>query len=453
MTSNKYKEGVLVTFLILLLSGSLHAQGLQPSPDLLLLDCGYGAAALGMAGAFVPVATDLSAVYWNPAGTAQTNGMQFFMDYSVSSDSDEDFASEESLDSFQSAQRFSLSGNQFNSFALSYTFQVGKNRFTPIGAWHRMHYSSPDRELKAPASTVDFITPQQFFQSEGTFTESRDGGEEEWTFGLAAMISGNILFGGTINFLKGNPDLNMSGTFRDSLIDTTGTITSDISLEQTTNEDLSGTYVKLGMLFLPQSPIRLGGTLRFPYTRSSTLTLKRTGTVTTDGISTPLQQDARAETSVNVPMEWSVGAGILQKGTVISATVTYSDWSTVLRTVTDSSNPLLIPNSELLYPVLRPNARQTSLLQYRIGTEYTSGKEGTGLILRAGYLWDGQPYGNGKREYLTGFSFGAGVAARSFRADVAYATEGGDVRLTRDSTADTHLSLRRFIFSVSLLSQ
>lgn len=453
MIAFQFKKSLLVAFLFILLTGVLHAQGLQPSPDLLLLDSGYGAAALGMGGAFVSVATDLSAVYWNPAGTAQLNGMQFFIDYSVSSDSDEDFASEEQPNSFQSAQRYSLTGNQFNSFALSYTFRTKSYRFTPFGAWHRYNYSSPERELKEPAGMVNFLTPREFYQSEGTLSENRDGGDEEWAFGMAAMVSGNILFGGTISFLKGNPQLNMTGSFHDTFVDEAGTTRSDVTLNQTNSEDLSGSSFKLGMLFYPQGPVRLGGTLRFPYTRKSDLTFKQSGTVVTNGISAPLQQEARAKAEVDVPMEWSLGAAVMQKGSIVSFSVTYSDYSETVQTVRGSTNPLLIPDSELLYPVLRPGALQTSLLQYRVGTEYIPGKDGTGLIIRGGYVWDGQPYGNGDRRYFSGFSFGAGFAARSFRADLAYVREKGDVRLTSYSTGDSNLSVGRFIFGVSLLSQ
>lgn len=453
MIISEPKKGLIFAITVFLFTSSLFAQGLQPAPDLLLLDSGYGAAALGMAGAFTPVATDLSAIYWNPAGAAQTNGMQFFIDYSISGDNNEDFAAEVQPDTYESPQRFALKGNQFSSFAVSYTFQTRSYRFTPLFAWHRTDYSSPRRNLKEPAGLVNFITPQVFFQSEGSFSESRKGGDEEWAFGIAAMASKDVLFGGTINFLKGSPETKLTGTFQESFINQTGTARSDLTLDQTTSEDLSGTYFKLGLLFFPQGPIRLGGNLRFPYTRSSDLTLKRSGTVTEDGVSTPLAEDARAQTQVDVPMEWSVGAAIVNAGAIISATVTYSDWSQTVQSVSGSSNTLLIPETSLLYPVLRAGAVQNSLLQYRLGTEYVPSKKGTGLMMRAGYLWDGQPYGNGERRYFKGYTFGAGFLTRSFRIDGAYMKESGDARLTSFSSGDSSLSVRRFLISLSLLSQ
>ena len=41
-------------------------------------DFGVGARAMGMGGAFVSVANDFTALYWNPAGLAQIERMEFF---------------------------------------------------------------------------------------------------------------------------------------------------------------------------------------------------------------------------------------------------------------------------------------------------------------------------------------------------------------------------------------
>src|SRR6188508_2961803 len=91
--------------LLLLFAAPLHAQTVEPAPTILLLESGNGAAALGMGGAFTAVANDLSAVYWNPAGIAQLNGIQFYVDYSFNLDSDEDLAAEVSTSRFDSPQR------------------------------------------------------------------------------------------------------------------------------------------------------------------------------------------------------------------------------------------------------------------------------------------------------------------------------------------------------------
>lgn len=438
---------------LLFISGFVAAQSLEPAPDLRLLSSGYGAAALGMGGAFTAVADDLSAIYWNPAGPSQNTGMQFFVDYSFSSDSDEDFAAEVQPNTFQSPQRYSLSGNRFNSFAFSYTFETKSHRFTPLVAWHRTSYLAPERSLKEPAGFMEFETQQVFFQSEGLFKEKIDGGENEWAVGMSAMVSKNVLFGGTLNFLTGNPETHLTGTFHDSLNNERGTTLTDVTLDQKTREELSGSYFKVGLLFFPGGPVRLGGTMRFPYTRSSTLKLDRGGSAVTDGESFPISAQASAKTEVDQPLEWSVGAAILRSGAILSASVTYSDWSDVQRVVRNSTDANLIPEESLLYPSLRDGALQTSLLQYRVGTEYTPGSKGSGLVLRAGYFWDGQPYGGSQREYFDGYSFGGGYMTRTFRIDGTYTRESGNPHLTVFSDGDSHISHRRFLISLTLLGQ
>lgn len=453
MILTEFKRCVLIALWFVVLGGSAFAQVLQPAPDLQLLNAGYGAAALGMGGAFTAVATDLSATYWNPAGAALQSGMQFYVDYSLGRDSDVDFAAEVQPNRFDDAQRFALSGNEFRSFAFAYTFQTKSYRFTPMVAWQRTGFSFPERQLKEPAGVTNFLTPGVSLQSEGTFQEQTKNAEHEWAVGMSAMVSQNVLIGGTLNFLTGDPETRLSGAFHDSLVNQTETTRTDFTIDQKTTESLSGTYFKIGMLFFPNGPIRLGGTLRFPYTRSSTLKLARAGTAVTDGQSTPVALAASASTEVDVPMEWSAGAALIRSGAIVAGSVTYSDWSTTQRIVTGSTDTLLIPEESLPYPLLRVGGIQNSLLQYRIGTEYIPGRQGSGIVMRAGYMWDGQPYGNGNRSYLKGYSFGAGYITRSFRIDGAYLRETGDARLTSFSAADAHLAERRIALTITFMGQ
>lgn len=453
MIITELRRSVLIVLCSFVFGGSAFAQVLEPAPELRLLNAGYGAAALGMGGAFTAVATDLSATYWNPAGAALQNGMQFYVDYSLGRDSDEDFAAEVQPNRFDDVQRFALTGNQFRSFAFAYTFQTKSYRFTPMVAWQRTDYAFPDRQLKETAGAVNFLTPQVFFQSEGTFQEETKSAEHEWAVGMSAMVSQNVLIGGTLNFLTGDPEIRLSGVFHDSFVNQAGTTRTDLTIDQKTTESLSGTYFKIGMLFFPRGPIRIGGTLRFPYTRSSTLKIARAGTAVTDGQSTPVALAASASTEVDVPMEWSAGAAIIRSGAIVAGSVTYSDWSTTQRVVTGSTDPLLIPELSLPYPLLRFGGIQNSLLQYRVGTEYIPGRQGSGIVMRAGYMWDGQPYGNGDRSYLKGYSFGAGYITSTFRIDGAYVRESGDARLTPFSAADAHLAERRIELNITFMGQ
>jgi long-subunit fatty acid transport protein len=437
----------------------VFAQGLQPQPPLELLNAGWGAPATGLGGAYVGIAEDLTAIYWNPAGLAQLPGLQVFGEYYISGDQDEDYAAEVFADRFESAQRFSGSGNQFDFVGVSYAFTSGSTRIVPAFAWHRNSGNPLERDLKELAGVVDFLTPSTFIQSQGAFNQEFKHPGEEYSVAVAASVNNQIMFGGTINFPGSTPETILTGLFHDTFNDISGptTIRSDITLEQSLEEDVSGISFKAGFLFVPIEALKFGGTLRFPYTRRADLTLERQGTITTEGSTRPIQENATAETEIDIPFEWSVGASVfLRAGLRVTGSVTYADWEEVQQVTRNSSNPLLIPNSVLPYPSLRTNAfPQNSLLQWRGGLEYIMGQQGDGLSLRAGIFRDGQPYGDADsdRTNLDGYSFGAGYMSAGFGIDVAFTREKGDFVLTSTSgNNESSFTFSRFLISVSWIS-
>src|SRR5438874_2607661 len=117
------KTILLASCLLFLFSAPSFAQLLRPVPPFPLLSSGYGATAEGMGGAFVAIASDLSAIYWNPAGLAQQPGWQIYADYMHQGNNSEDFAAEVTPDRLDSRQRFSVSGNRPDSFAVSYSLK------------------------------------------------------------------------------------------------------------------------------------------------------------------------------------------------------------------------------------------------------------------------------------------------------------------------------------------
>src|SRR5688572_23281311 len=137
MIIHESRKALNVLILLLLFSSFSFGQQLEPAPTFRLINAGYGAAALGMGGAFVAVANDMSTIYWNPAGLAQLPGLQLAGDYRVTGDSDEDFAEEVFPNRFESAQRFAISGDQIQAVGVSYS--IGKTHtFVPAFAWHRL---------------------------------------------------------------------------------------------------------------------------------------------------------------------------------------------------------------------------------------------------------------------------------------------------------------------------
>lgn len=445
------------------------AQELEPAPTFRLNNAGYGAAALGMGGAFVAVANDMSAIYWNPAGLAQLPGLQLAGDYRAMADSDEDFSEEVFPDRFESAQRFGISGNQLQAIGVSYAFQ-GKNfTIVPAFAWHRLAATGPERELKETAGVVEFLERDIFVQSEGLFLEDVKDDEEEFTFAVAARASQKILVGGSWSFLRNGPVQTVGGTFHDTLIVPGAQTRTNIDLAQLYREERSGNYLKVGLLFFPRPQLSFGGSVRFPYTIESDIFLERTGdflleeslldadgniisVTTTNGT---LEQNVTATSSIDIPMEVSGGIAIRPSNSVlVSGSVTYSDWTDTVRIVSNSSLPTVLADQTLPYPALRPTALQTSVLQWRAGTEYLFGHFGRGLVLRSGIFRDSHPYADasGERVYWNGYSAGAGLGMGSFRVDVAFVSEKARFFLTPNSRTESQLKHRRWQFSVGYIS-
>ncbi len=443
----------------------VHAQGVQPAPPLHLLNSGYGAAALGIGGAFVAVADDLSAIYWNPAGLTQLSSIRVSVDYRVASGSEENIGARIAAGPLDiSNQPFSLSGNQFQAVAVSYAIRTPGFTIVPAFAFQRLSMIPPNRELQGTA-TADFAG---FISSTGSFRQDFSKGDDEYTLGVGASLTKKVSIGGSWSFVDSGPEETRSGTFRD--IDTAPDVIliDDLDLSETIEQDRHGNYFRLAILAAPSKSFSIGGTVRFPHTETlsnifdgfsatSTFTTQRldqsgnvisttteTNTVTDDGVPTV------HEAQLDVPMEWSTGVSFRPNSSVLVAgSITYADWSDAAENFPQS------PGSQIPYPTLIGDVgNQPSLLQWRGGLQYSLGQPGNRMALRTGYFRDGQPIGTaGERPYFNGFSLGFGYESRIVNADVAFVKENGDVLLTSDSIESSHLSHQRWVFSIAFSGQ
>jgi hypothetical protein len=456
-SKSRFEKVFLFCFLVFFASGSFtFSQNLQPAPPIQLLNSGWGAAALGMGGAYTAIAADLTAIYWNPAGLAQLPGLSIYGDYGINSDSDEDYAAEVLPDRFDSAQRFEVKGNQFDFAGVSYAIESGTTRIVPAFAWHRTSLVGFKRNLKETAGVVEFFSPTVFFQSEGIFQTELKHPDEEFSIGVAASVNNRIMIGGSINFPASDPETRLTGDFHETFIDHNGTSRSDVRLNQTLNEDVSGTSFRVGFLFHPSPIFSFGGTMRFPYSRSADLTLERSGTETSGGVTQNFMERATAASETEIPFEWSLGAAArFRGGVLLSGSVTYANYENSEQVISNSSDRRLIAETTLPFPALRANAgTQHALLQWRGGIEYRAGQ--SGLILRSGIFRDGQPYndeqdGNGVN--LTGYTFGAGYSARGTALDFGFVREKGEIIFTPGSQGLSEFSFRRFFISLSWSGQ
>lgn len=92
------------------------------------LGMGIGARAIAMGGAFVSVANDPSAVFWNPAGLTNLNGTHFFL----SAETPEDFSSA----AITYSPKNSLFGLFKPAIALSYINRLRFRGDSGTGTWN-----------------------------------------------------------------------------------------------------------------------------------------------------------------------------------------------------------------------------------------------------------------------------------------------------------------------------
>jgi long-subunit fatty acid transport protein len=446
----------LFALLFLYLQLPVFAQQLQPAPTFQMLSSGYGARALGLGGAFIAIADDVTAIYWNPAGLGQLTGIQVHADYRFQADSREDFAAEVQPDVFQSQQRYDVTGNQFQSVGGSFAIERKTYAIVPAFSFQRLSSIGPERTLKETAGLVSFIDPRHlvFTQSQGDYQEKFQGGEDELAFGMGVKIHQHFFFGGSLNFLTGGVDTRLTGDFHDNFIPGIDqpNVRRDYNLQQSTEDNLSGFYFRTGILYATPA-WSVGGYVRLPYTRKSDISLVRRGTLSTNGALSQLDETATAKSEANVPTEF--GGAIAFRAAqryLITGSVAYADWTSSELTISNSSNNLLIPETTVSYPTLRPTAgAQHSLLQLRAGTEYMiAGNILNGFALRAGIFRDEQPYANevDNHALFKGYSLGAGYVSKSFNLHVAWVREKGDTVFTPFSAGPSDYVNERWILSV-----
>lgn len=429
--------------------GTVSAQQLSPAPAFQLINSGYGAAALAMGGAYTAVASDLSALHWNPAGIAQSNEFQLYIDYRFQGDSFEDFSEVNGPVQQRSVQRFKVSGKQLNAIALSMPFETKDYIFTPAFAYHKSTDFGADRVMKDVAGVITHGPGSSTLQSEGKLDESGDA-ESEYVFSLSAKVTKKVFIGGNWSFLSGSPETKISGDLTDTEISSGGTQSQTYHYDETTKQSISGNYINVGLLLMPSPAFRFGAAIRFPYTHTEDLQVtQKTGASVVS---------AKATAETDIPLQWTLGFSMVTQGAlIVAASVTSADWSNAVMQISHSTNTAVIPETALPYPTLRVGtSKQFSLLQWRFGTQYTLGHSGSpyGILVRGGYFRDGQPYGNisVNRVWFNGYTFGVGYKAHGYAFDVAFVSENGDLIFTPADHDRSDFKNRRWVFGFTITS-
>ncbi|MFC1712322.1 OmpP1/FadL family transporter [Candidatus Poribacteria bacterium] len=386
-------------------------------------DFGVGARAMGMGGAFIGVADDSTALHWNPAGLAQIKRMEFFGGLSHERlETDTEF--------YGSSDSTFTSNTRPNSFAIvlpvpvrrgGLAFAMGVNRVQSFDS--RVRFSG----LNKASADED---PEFFGLLIKEIADESDG-IYSWNFGAAVEIAPGVSLGGTLNFLDGDYeyDLSLDADDTQGIDELTG-----FSFRDTIGADYFGVESKIGLLARLGKQVRLGATIDIPLDFSvDEYWIQDSFYLYDDDTNESFTDDGFIPYDISRPFRFGAGiAAAPVPGVIISADALYTDW-----TQTEYSDP---PSDDVSNEDFKDDYRDT--VQLRLGIEGTI--PNSGVRLRAGYLRDPLPYTPDGLEIGTERQFitvGIGmILDRVLSLDIAYmrgfwdeSTDDGVIEKNRDS--------------------
>jgi long-chain fatty acid transport protein len=320
-----------------------------------------GTKALGMGGAFVGLANDATALYWNPAGLA-TQGSSIYVfstDVIPLGTYKYDMAG---IDAKQKTNNY-ISPNAFINYRMNdWAFSFGIYVPAGLGAeWEGKDVIN--------LTAVDF---------NGDGVPDKVFGPYEWMSKIAVInfspavaynVNDQLAVGVALNVYYGMFDLKRP---HDTPLDVTGDRIPDILPQYTETSDGIGLGATIGLKYKVNEMLSLGATYR------TSTKVKMSGTGELEGL--PMEMKSDFDRDVTWPM-WFAGGIAVQPTECMTLTfdAQYSNWKALDKLTAKYSDW----NSESTFTLDWDNA-----VQIRAGLEYAASKE---LAFRLGYYYDPAP--------------------------------------------------------------
>lgn len=306
-------------------------------------ELGVGARAMSMGGAYVGVADDYSAMYWNPAGLGQMRRMEMNIGFSHNRlKNDATYLSNVSGDNTTFSRLNSL-GFVFPipTYQGSLVFGVGYNKIRDFDNTLRAEAFNP-----SSAAYPDIVMPtyadygwttavtDSLYQTESLIEE---GSLNQFSFSGAMEVQKNFYLGATINFVGGTDDYNVSFE-EDDIYDVYHApfneqdgIIADLkywTYEQGITSKFSATNLKIGALYRFGSALRLGATIITPtkYKVKESWTEKIAETYEW-GSEDPFNDGGESEYQYQTPYGFNFGASFKLINILLSGGMEFKDWS------------------------------------------------------------------------------------------------------------------------------
>ncbi len=413
----------LSLFMMMILAANARAQTVEDALRLSHTGDLVSARSAGMGNAFVGLANDASALYWNPAGLGQLRMREFSFGLS-------NIGMNNDASMFGVQANGSENGTVFNNLNLAIPFPVARGSFVVAAGYNRLLdytgtmqmdvynpqssiqsslYNADDEELDFAwnlgledtlvLSYIDEGKPGWFAipvanRVQQTIEQLEDGGLNQWSFGGSLEVAPNAMIGLSLNILSGSYryersfiEEDVNNVWQDAIVGIDNVTRTDfqrLELDEDWEQDISGWNMRFGFLYNLNDVARFGVAVQTAnmITISEDYTKSGSARFADANLSYELNIDNNNYDITTSPV-YSVGASWspVEYATVSGdfEIVDYSDLE-----FGDTNN---FESSPLNHDI-RKLFRATN--NFRIGAEFSIPK--TGLVLRGGFGYRYSPW-------------------------------------------------------------
>lgn len=348
---------------------------------------GVGARAMAMGGAYTAIADDYSAMYYNPAGLGQLQGVEVFATIAYM-----DITNRATFKGVQTSE--SSNYTTLNSLGVTVPVSTYRGSLVFSFGYHNI------RQFDNAIFVTKFIsTPGDSVTQEYNWLE--EGGLNNTSFGGSIEMAPDFFLGATINFWGGRNDYTRRFRELDQPYDI-WTFSDTTSTEHILTQ-FSGVNFTLGTLFQGNDLFRFGGVITTPVTLKGKEDWDYSDVLTWDADSTDAySENGWSEYRIQSPWVFRAG-GVSQFGPLmISGDVEYCVYSQIRYKTDPPGGTMGMSDANLS---IKRNLQNR--LNYRLGAEFQIPK--TSVNIRVGYAIYKSPQKNASSaQNRKIISFGAG---------------------------------------------
>lgn len=366
-----------------------------------------GARALGMGGAHVAVATDATALVYNPAGLARVTRIELsggLTHQRVTSDT--------RLGFYPSFDGNPQSNTRFGS--ANVVFPVPTYRGSLVLALGVNRVKSFDKTMQFSVETAE---------ESSRAIESESGGIYLWSFGGALDVSPNISVGVSLNLWTGKDNYTW-------LYEST-TQSSVTIIDDAIKDKYSGFNAKFGVRIQPNKYLVLGGTIDSPVT----YTIEEDWTQITETVAGSQFDYGSSEYKISLPFSLGAGMAFHLNNLILAGDINYTDWTQMeykrLENLAEANRQI--------------KETYTDALRFHLGAEYLIPQVSTSL--RAGFYQNPLPYkSHWVEKQRNFFTAGAGfLIDQVMTLDVAWAYGSWELKNVSPDLAEKYTANRVFV--------